>query len=953
MDTKPKLSNFKDLANTLTNYRVVNPKEKETKEEATATFLRRGGELQLPVAVRIAGRSGEPGDERWMPYRIFPTAALESLNASVRFLEYCLQRDNTPDQIEPESRTNPYNDPVMREGALQLATTLIPNCLISPEKEYQGKNASEPSPEDAGGGTLLHRSNPKDPTRPIPTKRAKMLKGLLGRLEKYESIRLATLKTGALETSPELEEIQRLQYLFDQEYKASLNAWKLLRDGLMEKTKSLDDMAYNESQNALRDNSPGDDGYDNPLDQEEEFQDQEQQREYYGEAESSPEMEENSRRRKNLPCEPDGWIWKETTDPMEVITQYLRDELTPQIEQKKEELLGEFQNPAKSSKEKQETLLLLPEKKYNPNDFWKMAMVLTKTVEEESTDESRRLAAARFAICLRETNLEKKVPHGKFLQEWEKTVSAHLDGTKPQASRNHALLSTLKNLEETKNWNEKEINQWIEHLQTLAPGGYENSSSQEKNRAQILQTLNKMMSSLKDGLKKEENQENPENSMLERTLDRISEGIAKSLSGPTGQTVRRELRYHIKALKDDAISRGEKQEGENFGELWKWLTSISSQIKEGSWFNVETQEATKKVVRGMIIDILSRDMSKTQEQTFVCSPSPEGKNEAHINVEFLKAISRDNAKQGFAGRNKIEGQVHQSKDQIQTSRATNLGTTLPTKVWSNEMSIENLPNKVLASKTAVDLLTTLPREEDPLQALFQKAELHLKRVVEGTQNDKEAEETMGFWDAMVSLSENIRMRKERPQFQPSALGRKMIRRCAQMAKENYTGIENLSPQLRESMARNSRRVVLLSNAIAPIGLWIKSPKKGKSQISHEEVVASFKERSKNLEAINNLFVSNTSQDLEKQIKTEIMVAFALNLSVLDETKKFFEPTGELAQSILWQHRNQEAVTILTEKHPEADTPRQRRALQPEEKPKAEPKIESRKKNPENAMEMSS
>lgn len=929
MENSPKLSNFKVLCETLTKYRVVNPKEKETKEEATANFLRKGEKLELPIAVQIISKTGEPGDYRLMPYRIFPTAALESLNSSVRFLEYCLQRDNTPNQIEPEARTNPYNDPTIREGALQLATILIPNCLISPEREYQGKNSPEPSPEDAAGGTLLHRANPKDPRKPIPTKRAKILKGLLGRLEKYELIRLATLKSGALETSPALQEIQRLQYLFDQEIRASLNAWKLLRDDVLEQTKHLDDMAYGEAQEALKDASHGEEGYDSdlnedPLDQEEAREDQQRQQTYYGEAQaSSPTQEETERKRRNLPCEPDGWLWKETTDPMQVITSYVSEELLPRIEEQKEKFLADFQNPAKSQKEKQDKLFLLPEKKYNPNDYWKLATALSKEIPEEDTEISKRLSSARFAVCLRETNLTKNIPHGDFLQEWEKTVSEHLDGTKPQASRNHALLATLKRIDQSKDWNTQQINQWLEHLQTLAPGGYENSSSQEKNRTQILQTLNKMLASLKEGLggNKDTSEE-----ALERTMKKISEGITNSLSGPTGQTVRREIRYHIKTLKDEAVSQGEKVEAENFRQLWNWLTNISSQIKDGTWFEPETQEATQKVVRGMIVDILSREIGKERD-TFTCSPTPEGKNETLINIEFLKSISKDNANQGFAGRYQLNHRIFEAKNQIDDTRVKNLGTTLPTKVWSREKNIENLPNKIRAAQKAEELLETLPKSKESLQNLYALADLHLERIVNKPANDQEAEETMAFWEAMQSFAENIRMRKDKPQFQPTPLGRKMIRRCAQMAREHYTGIQTVPSHLRESMTRNSRRVILLSNAIAPIGLWINAPIKGKNEneTTHEEVIASFRERRENRQEIHKLFDKHEGKNLENQVKTETMVSFALNLSAMDDISKFISKPEELSQGLLWQHRNQTQVKLLTEQFPQKDTPIERLA----------------------------
>lgn len=935
-DDKPKLSNFKALCETLARVRIVNPKDKESREEATASFLRKGKDLTLPVTVKIPSKSGEPGEDQWMPYRAFPTPALESLNAAVRFLEYCLQRDNNPNQIEPENRNNPYNDQDIRAGVLQLATVLVPNCLLSQEREPQGKNEPEPSIEDAGGGKLLHRSNPKDPGKPTLTKRAKILKGLLGRLEKYESIRIALQpaneKEAAEETSPALQEIGRLQVLLEQELKSSLRAWKTLRDEILEKKKSLEDLPFSEGQEALKDDSDGGamEDFDHfegetPLDRDEEHADRMLEAAYYdAPASGSSEKEEKEEKaRKNLPCEPDGWLWRETTDPMDVITQYVCEELVPKIEEKKESLLATFQNPSKSDKEKQDAAPISPERKYNPNDYWKMIFLLAEDTPEEDTVTRQRLANARFAVCLKETNIEKGVPHARFLEEWEKTVSDHLSGKNPQASRNHALLDTLARMEETKSWTSKELNQWLEHLQTLAPGGYENSSSQEKNRDAILKTLNDMVGRIKHDLQNTEKDEDKK--ALEETMEDVAKGIAMSLEGPTGQTVRRELRHHIKTLKDQAVERGEKPEAENFKQLWAWITSISSQIKEGTWFEPAFQEANKKVAKGMLIDILSQE-STSQKVTFHKSPTPEGKNEALLCAEFLKSISRDNATQGFAGRGLLSKKISEALGQIKDSRESNLGTALPTKIWSKEKNIENLPNKIRSAEKAQELLGRIPGETDPLKALFAECEVHFQRIVEGPENDTQAEETLAFWDAMNSLSENIRMRKEKPQFQPNSLGRKMLRRCAQMAKEHYTGVQKVPQHLRESMGRNSRQVVLFANAIAPIGLWIKAPKKGKTQIPHEEVLADFQARTKNLQEIHKLFERNQDGSLEKQVKQETLIAIALNLDTLDRTSDFLRNPVDLSHSLLWQHRNQPQVKILTEKYPSKDTPQERAAL---------------------------
>lgn len=937
-EDKPKLSNFKALCETLVRVRIVNPKENESKEEATASFLRKGKSLSLPVTVRISSKSGDPSEDQWMPYRAFPTPALESLNTAVRFLEYCLQRDNNPNQIEPDNRNNPYNNQDIRDGALQLATLLVPNCIISQDWEPQGKYSPEPGIEDAGRGKLLHRSNPKDPGKPILTKRAKILKGLLGRLEKHESIRIALQPTNekeiAEETSPALQEIQRLQILVEQEIKSSLRAWKTLREEILEKKKSIEDLPFSESQEALKDDSESNilddfDQYDtDPLDRDEEHADRQLESAYYdAPSTGSPEQEEKEKKiRKNLPCEPDGWIWRETTDPMDVITAYVSEEILPKIEEKKESLLATFQDPSKSDKEKQNLAPILPEKKYNPNDFWKMISLLAENTPEEDISVRQRLANARFAICLKETNIEKAIPHSKFLTEWEKTVSDHLLGKNPQASRNHALLNTLSHMEETKTWTPKEFNQWLEHLQTLAPGGYENSTSQEKNRDSILKTLNNMVGRIKHDLLNTEKEE--DKIQLEKTMDEVAKGITLSLQGPSGQTVRRELRHHIKTLKDQAVERGEKPEAENFKQLWAWITSISSQIKEGTWFEPTFQTANQKVARALLIDILSQEQDP-KETTFHKSPTPEGKNEVLLCTEFLKSISRDNATQGFAGRAALSKKIADALNQIQDSRQSNLGTKLSTKVWSKEKNIENLPNKIRSAQKIQDLLEQIPKESSPLETLFAECEKHFQRIVDGPKSDSEAEETLAFWDAMNLLSKNIRMRKEKPQFQASPLGQKMLNRCAQIAKEHYTGVQTVPQILKENMARNSRKIVLLSHAIAPLGLWIKSPKKGKNQIPHQEILESFQQRTKNLQEIHKLFENNQEGNLEKQVKQETTIAIALNIDVLDRTQGFLQNPTLLSHSLTWQHRNQPQVKILTEKFPTKDTPQERLNLVPE------------------------
>lgn len=944
-----KTSKYKALCQTLVKYRVVNPRRNESPEYACAKLLRKADKTNLPTTVLIKSKDGDPSGSRYLPYRIFPTAALESLNRCVRFLEYCLQIENTPRTTNQKTKTNPYKDNKIREGVLQLAILLIPNCLVTPEQIYYNPNRTN-TPEDAGGGTLLHRANPKDPTHPILTKRARILKNLLGRLEKYEFTHL-NLQPNPKSTSEPLLEIHRLQTLFNQEVKASLNSWKKLRDEIEENTRSLEDMGFAEEQKALTyepTEEPEEmenldfsnfDPNDDPLDQEEYRNDQIQTAHYYGESPSDPESNEETsqeKTRRNLPCEPDGWLWQDTVDPMVFITSYVHQEILPRIEQKKEDLLAIFSNTNLSQSEKEKELLIIPEKKYNPNDFWKILGNLAKNSPEEDQQIREKLASARFAVCLRETNRAMGVPHTEFLQAWEQTIREHLSGKNPKPSRNHALQSTLQNLPSCGNWKKEKLDQWLETLQTLAPGGYENTAAQEINRHQIIETLNQTLGRIREGMETQREGETQEN--LETLLNQVAQGITKSLSGPSGQTVRRELRYHIKSLKDEAVERKNTEEVENFKSLWQWITSISKQIKTGDWYLPETQKAAHKVVRGMIIDILAKEIDKKNEKIFKTSPIPEGKSELELCIEFLKSISGDDSSKGFAGRSYLDKKIQGAAAQLVESRQKNLGTTLTPKEWSKNHNVEDLPNKIRAGLVAEKLLTEIPTE-NKLQALFSKTGNHLKALFgqEECNPPITQEENLAFWNAMFSIGENILMRKEDPKYKPSPLGKKMLLSCANLAKDNYTGIQTVSDYTRENLRKNSKNMVLLANAIVPIGLWILAPSKGKNaETPHEEIVKSFQKRRKQWEEINKLFSQKNQEDLKNQLKSEIVITFSVNLSALDETAKFCKNPIELAEAILWQHRNPEEALLLGQKFPQKDSPIERMNLA---KSKATPKPE--------------
>jgi len=919
-DRTPK-SSFQVLTDHFIKNRIVTPQKDENPEAAVAKFLQQGNNVNFPNKVRISVE-GEP-QEKWVPYRIWANPALDCLGASIKFLEYTIRRRSVKAPKEDFQGFNPYNDPKILEGVSQLCNLLIPACLTSTHN-LSHKNRKHPT-QAYPGGILLHRASPNNPEKPVLTKRAKLLKNAINRWIKYEStVRVLNGKNPTEDRS--FQEILEVQLLFQKELENSFIQFQTLQKEDLYGTALLD---RSNAGGSLQDDEEMDLSEDYPnLEAFEKAKDHQEQNDWYSEFEENVFGEDQKRvLRSNIPCEPHGWIWNHPQEPLEYICQYVSENIVPKLNEKREGVFLAIRQGHLEKDKKNDLLFYDPTRTSNPKDWWKVYQKISDQdpIQEEDPKTLELLASARFAVCLEETNHTFQISHNQFLAQWEKTVEDHLAGKTPFPSRNHALQATLEALPQCKEWTKKEKDQWIEHLQTLTIGGYDTSLSQEKNRGEILTLLNNTFKSisllLKDRTEKGLDPKKVEQASL--TLERVAEGIVDALTGPTGQTVRKEIRHHLQTKKVEALEKNQKEDAQNYTEAINWLASTSSKVKSGEWFDPKEQQISKDTMHGILIGLLTKSVQEDKEVVFEMSPTPKPRDPLSLNLDFLKGISKDNTQNGFAGRHTIETYIDKSKSQIDSLREKNIGTSIPTSFWKQNPKGQSIETKLRSAEEAQKIVEKVHASENPVGTLFEMTKENLETLAQDPSKDthEKTSQAMAFFQGILYLNENIRMRREDPHYRISPEGRGIIKSCENVAREKLQSDSIVPTKVRESLGQKSKQSLLLTNAIAPVALWIQKPTKGKTNIiTHEEFADSLQQKKEELTQIKTLLEKTTPEEISKQTQKEDIITYALNLEVYSQATNFIEDPEKLANALTWQHRNIERAVTLWNKNPENDSP---------------------------------
>jgi hypothetical protein len=127
----------------------------------------------------------------------------------------------------------------------------------------------------------------------------------------------------------------------------------------------------------------------------------------------------------------------------------------------------------------------------------------------------------------------------------------------------------------------------------MAVGAYENSVGMEKERKKLLSRLNHLFKTPREEWEKARilppTQQGEAIDKIHNVLSSAAGAFYSYLSGKTGQLTRRELRTKVYSLKTAAEKRGDKDKVEAFTEMGRFISSISSQIKSGEWYEKEAE----------------------------------------------------------------------------------------------------------------------------------------------------------------------------------------------------------------------------------------------------------------------------------------------------------------------------------------------------------------------------
>lgn len=604
----------------LEKFRIISSNDDKTREGQATEFLKQASEVKLPYVTTVGGEL--------TPYRIYPIAAYRIINAAVKVLEKEIEKS-----IQDKNTARLDHDVIV--GIATIADTLFSGACTHPE-----------------GNFLIHRIDQK--TGELVLKgHGRRIKQLATRLSRWHTVYKDLLE----ESGSNLELLPlSCRQVVAQEISSSQQRFRITQGINFEGSSPLDS---SDSIEALKENTgrePGvgftaqtmDSTYwaDSSLGDEkrEQWEEEIAQANWIGINVPQNLKFRESIRGNVLSENPKDWLWTYDEAPLDFIVNYVSTHAKPCLEEAHTLLIEAAEN-ADLKPLGTFAQTLDPKNKVNPDSYWKIIKRIANhfpSSQPESENISKKLDTARFVLSLSAVNKKLNIDDTIFLKNYQKAVYEAIDKSRTGSeliTRNTVLLSALEETSPQMSSNEKD--QWLEHLQSFAVGAYENSTAMEQERKKMLARINHLFKTPREELEKAKHNENENKDSVEKLNNVINSAAGafyKYLSGKTGQMTRRELRTKIQSMKVWAEQRGDTKLVKELGEMTKFISSISSQIKLGQWYSNE-KENKEKLFNFLLTMLKTPKPLKGPE--FLGSTEPKAKDPLEITIDFLRSYGEE------------------------------------------------------------------------------------------------------------------------------------------------------------------------------------------------------------------------------------------------------------------------------------------------------------------------
>ena len=876
--------------------------------EETKRFLSQGDKVELPQTIKFA-------DRPTIPYRIYPTCAYQVINSCVKLLEVNLNNELSGKRESAETKKQLI-------GAMCLADQLFHFACSSPDSKFTiYKTRDEASP--AGKDVL----NPH----------GRRIKQLADRLHRYHISQQIGLKDSGIEL-PELT----CKLVLEDELK---------QGKLLEMADSLDRMR----------DSTGYEATEGAIGSEETFYDPN----FEDLAEASSEMVDQAtwtgisgggfgstlnvrdvQRANVLSRSPKAWIWNYNESPMEFVVNYLASNSYPALEEA-HTLLARGIEDVKIREAATLAICVQTHTKRNPDNFWKIIKKIStnfdgnRGIDMEKT--IQKLDCARFTICLDTNNLRSGINPESFQKVFKEKVHQILGDEKRRdlVTRNELLLETLAQVTALpenggKAWDKIQQDQWLENLQTMAVGSYENSIGMENQRKQLLNRLNHLFRVPREELERTRHspQENAEvAAKLDNMLGAAADAFHGYLSGKTGQMARRELRTKILSMREDAEKRGRHDLAQKLTDFSKFVTSISSQVKSGEWYS--RKDANKDQLFEFLALMLHTP--KTGELEFPGSKEPEARDSVEITCDFLQALQN---KETEMGKRTIEENLEMARDfemEHEGGRLTVALGQISKSAGRERKSDKGKPKKSTSAKNetrrdmlekAIELCEVIYGSPSPTETLKQiiDSQVEILRKPQTLNPEEQGlfKENLKFWQAMHHLTHNQPNVDEH--FEINSFGRATIQNIVAIANaklENREIVDKNGVRMQQFNLSKTRERAMLSCVTIPLGLWLANDEKGgQKKRSHAEFIQELQTSKNACDIALDITSSDTEID-EKLTDFKIVrekVKFRINTELVGEIINSLNNPADIAAGLDWEIRNPEKAAEIFTKNPEIDSP---------------------------------
>jgi len=695
------LEPFAALAYFIEKYRLAETDQNLGRSESTKRFLSQGEDVKVPYQLEINGIA--------VPYRIYPIAAKNIINAAVKSLE----KDLTIKMADP----NAGMDIETLKGISTLADSLFTGTCSHPEEDF-----------------IIHRPEPKT-GKVVLNSTGRRIVQLSSRLKSWKNTFEELNKRRGIEVEmPTLtcEEVLR------QEVAAAYQRWKMsagmgLSGG---KSRSGRSGRGEESLDSLKDIIGYEPSYDpnsedlEVIDYEEESQAREQevaQSKWIGLTDGFSLGFEQSQRGNVISDHPKNWLWTHEEAPLEFVLNYIIDNSKPCLEEAHSLLVQASENQDEI-RVGSKGLILDSKNKINPDSYWKIIKRISANFprpRNESEATTRKLDTARFVLSLDSINRQFGIDESAFKERFQNKTYEKIDsGQWESTTRNGLLLETIGEIKP--DWDREKKEQWLETLQTYAVGAYENSLAMERERKKLLSRLNHLFKTPREEIQKAKLDPRLKDQTIElvnKVLKDSTDAFYEYLSGRTGQMTRRELRTKIQEMKSKAEASGDSKLVEYLTKMSKFTSSISSQIKTGDWYR--NKEENKSIIFNFLTTMLESPLEKGKPE-FSGSKEPESKDPLEITIDFLKAYS--NEKTMAPGKHKINEVLDLWRERQKEDEGGLLADALKEITKNKSETIAAIRERTKALSGALEVSLCLKEAQDPIEEISKLFERELNII---------------------------------------------------------------------------------------------------------------------------------------------------------------------------------------------------------------------------------